>query len=63
MQKILITGASGFVGGFLVEDAIKRGLEVYAAVRKSSNLQYLKDDRINFVYMILKIKILSSRFS
>ena len=49
MQKILITGASGFVGGFLVEDALNRGLEVYAAVRKSSNLQYLQDERINFV--------------
>lgn len=51
MQKILITGASGFVGGFLVEEALKRDLEVYAAVRKSSNLQYLKDDRINFIYI------------
>jgi nucleoside-diphosphate-sugar epimerase len=51
MQKILITGASGFVGGFLVEEALKRGLEVYAAVRKSSNLQYLTDDRINFIFI------------
>lgn len=51
MQKILITGASGFVGGFLVEEALNKELEVYAAVRKSSNLQYLKDDRIKFIYI------------
>ena len=51
MQKILITGASGFVGGFLVEEALNRGLEVYAAVRRSSNLQYLQDARIKFIYI------------
>ncbi len=51
MQKILITGASGFVGGFLVEEALAKGLDVYAAIRKSSNLQYLKDPRIKFVYI------------
>lgn len=50
MQKVFITGASGFVGGFLVEEALSRGLQVYAAVRKSSNLQYLTDSRINFIY-------------
>jgi len=50
MSKVLITGASGFVGGFLVDEALTRGLDVYAAVRKSSNLQYLSDPRINIVY-------------
>ena len=47
MQKILITGASGFVGSFLVEEALKRGLEVYAGVRKTSSLKYLQNQRIN----------------
>lgn len=50
-QKVLITGASGFVGGFLVDEALKRGLEVYAAIRKTSNREYLSDSRINFVYL------------
>lgn len=50
-QKVLITGASGFVGGFLVEEALKRGFDVYAAIRKSSNTQYLTDPNIKFVYL------------
>jgi len=33
MAKILITGASGFVGSFLVGEALDQGLEVYAGMR------------------------------
>ena len=51
MKKILITGASGFVGSHLVEEALRRGLEVYAGVRKTSSRQFLKDERINFFEM------------
>lgn len=43
MKKILITGASGFIGSFLVEEAMKNNYEVFAGVRKSSNTQYLND--------------------
>lgn len=46
-QKILITGASGFVGSFLVEEALERGMEVWAAVRPTSSRQWLADERIN----------------
>jgi len=46
-RKILITGANGFIGSFLVEEALKKGYNVYAGVRKTSNLKFLKDDRIN----------------
>lgn len=48
--KLLITGSNGFVGSFLVEEAIRQNINVFAGVRKSSNLQYLKDPRINFFY-------------
>jgi len=48
MQKILITGASGFVGSFLVEEALKSGLEVYAGIRSTSSKKYLQDKRIHF---------------
>ncbi|KGE15098.1 NAD-dependent epimerase/dehydratase family protein [Sphingobacterium deserti] len=37
-MKLLITGASGFVGSHLVELASKEGFEVHAAVRKSSDI-------------------------
>jgi nucleoside-diphosphate-sugar epimerase len=46
MANMLITGASGFIGSFLVEEALGRGLTVYAGIRKSSSLQYLRDPRI-----------------
>lgn len=51
MDKILITGASGFVGSHLVEEALNRGLEVYAGIRSTSSKRYLKDARIKFVEM------------
>lgn len=49
MEKILITGASGFIGSFLVEKAIEMGFETYAGIRKSSSKQYLNDERIHFI--------------
>ncbi|GAB4495834.1 MAG: NAD(P)-dependent oxidoreductase [Saprospiraceae bacterium] len=49
MKRILITGASGFIGGFLVEEALHRGWEVMAAVRPTSDRTWLQDDRIRFL--------------
>ena len=43
---MLITGASGFIGRFLVEEAIRRGYEVWAGVRASSSLASLPLDKI-----------------
>ncbi|MBR5640151.1 MAG: NAD(P)-dependent oxidoreductase [Muribaculaceae bacterium] len=48
-KKILITGAGGFIGGFLVEEALKRGHETWAAVRKTTSRKFLTDERINFL--------------
>lgn len=48
-SKILITGASGFIGSFIVEEALNKGMEVWAAVRHTSSKKYLTDNRINFI--------------
>ena len=52
-MKILITGASGFIGSFIVEEALRRGFETWAAVRSSSSRQYLTDERIHFIELDL----------
>jgi nucleoside-diphosphate-sugar epimerase len=44
--KILITGASGFIGSFLVHGALRRGYEVWAGVRSTSSLARLPQDGI-----------------
>ncbi len=48
-MKILITGASGFIGGFLVEEALRRGYETWAGVRSGSSRKHLQDERIHFI--------------
>ena len=48
-NKILITGASGFIGSFIVEEALNRDMEVWAAVRKTTSRKYLQDKRIHFI--------------
>ncbi|MEE9372202.1 MAG: NAD(P)-dependent oxidoreductase [Saprospiraceae bacterium] len=53
MSKILITGASGFVGSFLIEEALNEGLETYAGIRATSNKKWLQDDRIHFLELDL----------
>ena len=51
--RILITGASGFIGSFIVEEALNRGFETWAAVRKSSSRDFLKDERIHLIELNL----------
>jgi len=52
-MRILITGASGFIGSFIVEEALKQEMEVWAAVRRSSSRQFLTDPRIHFIELNL----------
>ena len=55
-MKILITGASGFIGSFIVEEALRRGFETWAAIRKSSSKEWLQDERIRFIELNLSSK-------
>lgn len=48
-QSILITGASGFIGSFLVEEALRQGFDTWAGIRKSSSKKFLGDKRIHFI--------------
>lgn len=48
-MKILVTGASGFIGSHMVERALQRGYETWAGVRPASSRRYLRDSRIHFI--------------
>lgn len=48
-KKILITGASGFIGASIVAKALELGYETWAGVRASSKRDMLQDKRINFI--------------
>lgn len=48
-MKILVTGASGFIGSFIVEKGLEKGYSLWAGMRRSSSRKFLSDERINFV--------------
>ncbi len=50
-ERVLITGASGFLGYHLIIAALEKKLEVFAAVRGSSRIEHLKDLPIKFVLL------------
>ena len=50
-EKILITGANGFIGGYLVDEAINQGLDVFAGVCKESNHASLKEKKLQVIYI------------
>lgn len=47
-KNVLITGASGFIGSFLVEEALRLGFTVYAGIRKSSSRNFLQHADLRF---------------
>lgn len=51
MKRILIVGAGGFTGGFLCEECLRRGYEVWAGVRATTSRRYLDDERLKFVVL------------
>lgn len=56
MKNVLVTGASGFIGSFLIEKSLELGYTTWAGIRKSSSKKYLQDKRIKFIDFDLKNK-------
>ena len=52
-MRLLVTGASGFIGSFIVEKSLELGHEVWAALRSTSSRKYLQDKRIHFIELNL----------
>lgn len=52
-MRILVTGASGFIGSFMVSTGLDLGYEMWAGMRKSSSRQYLTDPSIHFAELDL----------
>lgn len=48
-KKVLITGASGFIGSTAVDKALELGYETWAGIRATSSRRYLQDSRIHFI--------------
>jgi dihydroflavonol-4-reductase len=48
--KVLVTGATGFVGSHLVDRLVERGRAVRCLVRGTSNLKYLKHPQLEFAH-------------
>lgn len=62
-MNILITGATGFIGKFLVDYALAENLNVFAAVRKSSNKSSLAGKKVQFIELDLtSVEKLKSAF-
>jgi nucleoside-diphosphate-sugar epimerase len=49
-MRVLVTGASGFVGSHLVDQLVERGTPVRCLVRQSSKLRYLDQNNIELAY-------------
>src|SRR5690606_20853588 len=50
-ERVLITGASGFVGYHLVVEALSQGYEVYAAIRERSKIDQLRGLALRYVHL------------
>jgi nucleoside-diphosphate-sugar epimerase len=48
-KSILITGAGGFIGSHLVEQALADGWDVWAGIRRTTSHAWLSDSRIHFI--------------
>lgn len=50
-MHILITGASGFIGSFLCEEGLKRGMDTWAGMREHSSRKWLQQEKLQFAFL------------
>lgn len=50
-KRLLVVGAGGFIGGFICREGIARGMNVTAAVRKSTSRRHLTDQALQFLVL------------
>lgn len=55
-MKILVTGASGFIGSFIVEKGLELGHDIWAGMRTGSSRRFLQDKRIRFIELDLSCR-------
>ena len=48
-HSVLITGASGFIGSFIAEEALRQGMKVSVALRDTSSTAYLPDEQLHVI--------------
>lgn len=49
--RVLVVGAGGFTGGFICEECLRRGYDVWAGVRETTSRRYLTDERLKFLIL------------
>jgi 2-alkyl-3-oxoalkanoate reductase len=50
MKSVLVTGASGFLGKFIVRELVKQNYQVRALIRNTSNIHNIQHLDIDFYY-------------
>ncbi|MCM1319809.1 MAG: NAD(P)-dependent oxidoreductase [Muribaculaceae bacterium] len=50
-KRVLVVGAGGFTGGFIVAEGLRRGYEVWAGVRESTSRKFLTAPAIKFLVL------------
>lgn len=50
-KRLLVTGAGGFIGGFIAAEGLRRGMDVTVAIRATTSRRYLTDSRLHFLVL------------